>query len=72
MCGFFISSRFFGTIMFENLIDIDEKLSRLEQQLSDPKVLADQMGKKIIDLHPGGPRNSSQIIRPSNPHLASP
>ncbi len=28
--------------MFENLVDIDEKLSRLEQQLSDPKVIGNQ------------------------------
>ncbi len=28
--------------MFENLVDIDQKLSRLEQQLSDPSVLGNQ------------------------------
>jgi len=28
--------------MFENLVDIDDKLSRLEQQLSDPNVINDQ------------------------------
>jgi peptide chain release factor 1 len=38
--------------MFENLVDIDEKLSRLEQQLTDPHVIGDQkLYRKVVREH---------------------
>lgn len=48
----FIFSHLSRPTMFDNLADIDDKLSRLEQQLSDPKVIGDQnLYRKIVQEH---------------------